>query len=423
MRDIHKAIMVCGLGSAMEWYDFSLFGVLAPVMAGVFFPSNNHWTSLLLIFVTFASGFLMRPIGAVYFGRMGDRYGRKAALAVTIVLMAISTSMLGLIPAYASMGVLSPILVVLMRLIQGFSASGEYPNAISLMTELSPAKKRGFYGSFSVFGVVAGIFLSSVVMLVLTRFVNQQAMHEWAWRAAFLISGPLGLLGFYLRFKMQESPVFLALVVNDECSSAPIKEALKNKFRPTLTIFSLFAFSTVGFYTVFVYINAYLAQLKIFSLAMLSLMNVVSIGLLLILVPVFGGLSDYIDRQSMIKMGIAAMAVFAYPLFSLFMHPAVVNVILGLTGFAVLLSVVVGPMAAFSAELMPARLRTSGISLGLNLSASLLGGTAPLFAAYLTTLFSSPMAPCFYLISCALFALIMVSSLKINIKGDAYAWL
>ncbi|MFZ2314470.1 MAG: MFS transporter [Gammaproteobacteria bacterium] len=406
MKDIHKAIFVCGLGSALEWYDFSLFGVLAPIIAGVFFPSGNQWTSLLLVFVTFASGFVMRPIGAIYFGRMGDKFGRKAALAATIILMAFSTSLIGLIPSYASIGFLSPLLVVSMRLIQGFSASGEYPNAISLMTELSPDAKRGYYGSFSVFGVVAGIFLSSLVVFLLTQGFSKVVIDAWAWRIPFLISAPLGLLGFYLRFKMNESPVFLALKKNNELAVSPILDAIQSQFKQTLIVFCLFAFSTVGFYTVFIYINAYLTHLQAIPLKVLSLINVINIAVLLCLIPVFGRLSDIVDRKKLMMFGIISIAIFAYPIFSLLVQSSMRGLILGQLGFAVLLSIVVGPMAAFTAELMPSQLRTSGISLGLNLSASLLGGTAPLFAAYLVRVLHTPMAPCYYLMGCAVVALL-----------------
>lgn len=412
MKEIHKAVIVCGLGSALEWYDFSLFGVLAPIIASVFFPSGNQWTGLLLVFVTFASGFLMRPIGAIYFGRMGDQLGRKKALAITIILMAFSTSLIGFIPSYASVGFLSPLLVVLMRLIQGFSASGEYPNAIALMTELSPDGKRGYYGSLSVFGVVGGIFLSSFVVFLLTQGLNKEIIRQWAWRIPFLISAPLGLLGFYLRFKMNESPVFLALKQANQLAVSPIQETMQRQFKQTATVFSLFAFSTVGFYTVFIYINAYFTHLEIMSLKVLSLVNVLNMAVLLCLIPLFGYLSDKLNRKYFIVGGIVGLLIFSYPIFSLLMQASLWGLILGQFSFAVLLSIVVGPMAAFSAELLPSQLRTSGISLGLNLSASLLGGTAPLMAAFLVRELHTPMAPCYYLIGCGGLALMLIGRMR-----------
>lgn len=414
MRAMYRAIFVCSLGSALEWYDFSLFGVLAPVIADIFFPTGNHWTSILLVFVTFASGFIMRPMGAVYFGRMGDRRGRKAALALTIILMAMSTSLIGLIPSYEKMGFISPLLVVLMRLLQGFSASGEYPAAIALMTELAPEQKRGYYGSFSVFGVVAGIFLSSLVMFVLTQFISPATMHTWGWRVAFLISAPLGLLGFYLRTKMQESPVFLALQHQHQVVDTPMKALLRYQYKPALIIFSLFAFSTVSFYTVFIYINAYLTHLQLIPLRVLALVNLLSIGILLSLIPVFGKLSDRVERRKLIRLGVVGLMVFSYPLFSLLMHPSLVNILIGLIGFVALLAIVIGPMAAFSAELMPGQLRVSGISLGLNLSASLLGGTAPLLVACLAQLLHSVMVPCYYLMICGGLVWMLLENENVN---------
>jgi MFS transporter, MHS family, proline/betaine transporter len=415
-KAINKTIIICGIGSALEWYDFALFGLLSTAMSGIFFQTENKSMSLLLIFMTFASGFFMRPIGAIYFGWIGDRYGRKAALSTTIILMALSTTMIGLAPTYAKVGIAAPIFVIFMRLVQGFSASGEYPNAISLITEMSPPQQRGFYGSFSVVGVVAGMLLSSIMVSLITVILSKDMVNSWGWRFPFLLSAPLGILGFYLRYNMQESPVFQEMLRKNKLSEAPLLDIWNKKIKSTFVIFSIFLFSTVAFYTIFIYLKTYLVNVEKISLQFSSFINVINISIMVVLIPFFGKISDYYGRKAVMTYGIIGNIIFTYPVFLMIINGSIFSIFVGQMIFAILLSIFVGPMAAFSMEQLPANIRTSGISLGLNFSASLLGGTAPLVATYLVHIFKTPIAPCFYLIICAFISLFAISNVMENRK-------
>jgi len=308
-----KTILVCCIGSILEWYDFALFGLMAPVFTRIFFHAENE-KSLLLVFATFASGFLMRPLGAIFFGSKGDKQGRKSALSSTIIWMAISTTLIGCAPTYHQLGILAPIWLVVLRLLQGFSASGEYPNAITLMSEVSPPTKRGFFASFSVMGVVGGILLGSLSITLTNYFITHAEFEAWGWRIPFIASIPLGCLGYYLRYKLPESSFFEQLARNNNLSPSPIMHAISLNKRAFFETFSIYLLATVAFYTVFIYFSGYLAHVKEISLEKLSLINSINMGIMIFFVPIFGYLSDIFSRKAILLIGALCILIFTYPL-------------------------------------------------------------------------------------------------------------
>lgn len=399
MNKLHKIIAACVIGTALEWYDFALFGALAATVAKVLFSHVADTHAFILVFAAFASGFVMRPLGALYFGFVGDRYGRKTALSLTITLMALATTLIGLMPTDQAIGLAAPILVVILRLVQGFSASGEYPAAMTWIAELAPEKHKGFYASFSMVGVCLGIISGSLLTSLVTHLLSDEAFTQWGWRALFILSAPLGLLGFILRYRLQESPVFLALQEKAELAAKPIQKTLKMQQRSLIRLFCLFAFSTVTFYIVYVYLTAYLVKHHIISLSSISLLNAGSMLLMAVLIPFFGWLSDRVgQRQAIMRVGIWGALLLTYPLFWSAMHGAMLVYAITLFLFAIAIAIETGPCAAFAAELFPASLRNTGLALALNIPSSFLGGTAPLVCAYLVSITGTVFAPAVYFV-------------------------
>ncbi len=401
-------------GTILEWYDFSLFGAMAPIIAKLFFPEESAVTSLLLTFSIFASGFLMRPIGAIIFGHIGDKYGRRPALSLTIIFMALPTTLIGVLPAWQSVGLLAPILLVILRLAQGMAASGEYPGAICFLTEISKTNNRGFFGSISVFGVVGGVFLGAMVNAVLSYFLTNMEIYAWGWRIPFLIGLPLGAIGWYLRYRLSESRIYTMAASETQELKAPFKEVMKHNFAGLVSITILFALPTVCFYMGFVYITTYLVSIHMITLHQALINNALSMVAYTIFIPTFGYLSDKINRKYMMLLGAIGLFAFLYPIFLLFLSGQNHLVLLGQILLALLIGVFVGPLAAISSESFSTLTRYSGIATGLNIGASIFGGTCPLVATYLIEVSGHGITPVFYPITLSIISFFIIITLKIN---------
>ena len=412
MKNVFKTVVICGIGSILEWYDFSLFGTLASAIAKNFFYSKNGSEALFLVFATFATGFLLRPLGGVFFGHIGDRAGRKKALSMTIIFMALSTTLIGIIPTYQKIGIIAPTLVILMRLLQGISVSGEYPSAIALMVELAPPSKKGLISSFSIFGTVAGILLGSIVVTITTKLLTNNEFYSWGWRIPFLLSFPLGVLGLYLRYKIQESSVFQTLLISNNIKKTPVIDVIKQKPKELIGGLGIFILSNVSFYTVFVYLNTYIASTEHHLLQNVLLINTANMLFLVILIPFFGALSDRYNKYHIMFFGAAGIFILTYPLFVIIDNGGIIAFLFAQTTFALFHAMFIGPIAICLAELFPSNIRVSGLSLILNIAASIFGGTAPLIATYLIHLTKMPIAASYYLVFCAMVAVVSAIYLK-----------
>ncbi|OGT42429.1 MAG: hypothetical protein A3F13_08270 [Gammaproteobacteria bacterium RIFCSPHIGHO2_12_FULL_40_19] len=407
MKKINYIIVISILiGTILEWYDFSLLGSLAPVISNLFFPNKSPALSLLATFSVFATGFIARPIGGILFGHIGDRKGRKDALSITIILMGIPTALIGLLPDFATAGVIAPIALISLRFIQGIATSGEYPGAICYLNEMAPPNQKGFFSALSMLGVVGGVFLGSIVNSLLSTFLSNAAIYSWGWRIPFMLGLPLAVIGLLLRKKASDSAEFKLNV--SENNAYPIKELIQSNSANLIKIILLFSLSTITFYLGFVYVTSYLVSNQKISLHDGLVANAISTITLALLIPLFGYLSDRFNRKLLMIGGIICLLLFAYPIFALLMQGNTSDLLRGQLILAFILALFAGPLAATTAESFSTQTRFTGIAAGINIGATVFGGTCPLLATYLVHLTGNQMLPSFYIMGFAVVCLWMV---------------
>jgi MHS family proline/betaine transporter-like MFS transporter len=386
------------VGNVLEWYDFAVYGFLAPVIATQFFPSQDRTTSLLGAFGVFAGAYFMRPLGGVMFGHIGDRLGRKRALQLSVLLMALPTAAIGLLPTYASIGSAAAVLLVALRLLQGLSVGGELIGSISFITEISPPDRRGYYGSLALCSSTAGVLLGSMVALAIQELLGQQTLMTWGWRLPFLAGIGIGLFGLWMREGMVETPTFERMKREAQLERSPVREVLRSMPERIAIVAGLVVLTGGGFYMLFVWWPTLLTQLMDPPVRHSLLINSLAMTALMLAIPQAGKLSDAVGRRPVVIAGALGIAVAAHPLFHLVDHASFGQALLAQLLFAVLISAVTGPMPAMMVELFPARLRYSGVAVGYNISLAIFGGTAPLVSTWIVDYTGSVVAPSFYLV-------------------------
>ncbi|MEV5608401.1 glycine betaine/L-proline transporter ProP [Streptomyces sp. NPDC052225] len=421
---VKRAVKAASLGNAMEWFDFGIYSYLAVTIGHVFFPSGNDTVQLISSFATFAVSFLVRPIGGMVFGPMGDKIGRKKVLAMTMILMAIGTFAIGLIPSYATIGFWAPVLLILFRLIQGFSTGGEYGGASTFIAEYAPDKRRGYFGSFLEFGTLAGYVGAAGLVTVLTAALGSDGMESWGWRIPFLVAGPIGLVGLYLRLRLDETPAFQKL--EDESShkatdaastvETTAKGDLAKIFRdywPTLILcICLVGAYNITDYMLLSYMPTYLSDEMGYSETHGLLILIATMIILMCLINQIGKLSDRFGRKPLLMAGMIGFFVLSIPAFLLVKNGALWAVSLGMLMLGLSLVCMLGTMSAALPALFPTQVRYGSLSVGYNLSASIFGGTTPLVITALIGLTGSDMMPAYYAMAAALVGLIAVACMK-----------
>jgi MFS transporter, MHS family, proline/betaine transporter len=375
-RTIKQAVAASAMGNATEWYDYGAYAVVATYIAAHFFPSGSEglfWTYAFL-----AISFLARPFGGFVWGPLGDRLGRKQVLALTIILMSAATFLIGVLPTYEQVGILAPILLAVLRLVQGFSTGGEYGGAATFMAEYAPDKRRGLYGSFLEFGTLGGFALGTVVVLVLQLIIGEDAMAAWGWRVPFFVAAPLGLIGLYLRSRLDETPVFQELEDADEAvesATGGLRDLIVRYWRPILVMAGLVIPLNIANYTLLTYMPGYL-ETKINLSANESLM-VILIGeaAMMAVIPFCGALSDRVGRKRMWWFSMIGLFVMAVPMYMLMGQ----SFGLAIVGFAVLGLLYIPQLSTISATfpaMFPAHVRFAGFAVTYNVFTSIFGGTA-----------------------------------------------
>jgi MHS family proline/betaine transporter-like MFS transporter len=394
-----RAITAAGIGNVLEYYDFGIYGFLASVIARKFFPGTDEVAALLAAFAAFGVGFLARPLGAVVLGRMGDVRGRKSALVTTIILMAVGTTGIGLIPDYGAIGVLAPALLVLCRVLQGLSAGGEWGNATSFIVEWAPEGRRGHLGSYSQASVVGGVLMSSAVAALLNTIFTAEQIDGWAWRLPFLLGAVLLPVGLWLRRGIDETPRFRAERAG-ETSGLP---DLGTPFGLMAKAFGFTVLWTVAYYVMLTYLPTFTQRYAGLSASQALWSNTVGLVALLAAIPFMGALSDRIGRKPMLIFCCLAFIVLAYPGFRLMLSGLPVwGVALVQVGFNLVISSFSGPGPAALVELFPTRSRTTLMSVGYALAVAIFGGFAPFIATWLIQKTGTPVAPTIYLIAAGL---------------------
>jgi MHS family proline/betaine transporter-like MFS transporter len=409
---LRRAMLGASVGNCVEWFDFAVYGYLAATLGAVFFPSEDPTISLLSSFAVFGVAFFMRPLGGFFFGPLGDRIGRQRTLATVIILMSASTFVIAFLPGYAAIGIWAPILLVAARLLQGFSVGGEFGGASAFLAEYSPDERRGYLVSWIEFSAVAGFLLGSASVLLLTATIGEDALGSWGWRIPFLLAGPLGLIGLYIRLRVEDTPEFRALERSGEVSGSPFRETITRNWRPILQVIGLVIIQNAGFYIVLTYMPTYFSEQLGFSSTAASLSSVFTLLVAMALIPPLGALSDRVGRKPLLAASCVGFALLSYPLFLLMNQGNLVGAVLSHVALGALLAVFLSATIAALAELFPTRVRYGGFSIGYNISVAIFGGAAPFFATYLISLTGNPLSPAFYLIAAAVASLITVATIE-----------
>ncbi|HLE55641.1 MAG TPA: MFS transporter [Rhodothermia bacterium] len=374
----------------IEWYDFYIFGSLATILATQFYPEGSSTANFLKTLATFAVGFAVRPLGALVFGRIGDMIGRKFAFLLTLLIMGGSTAAIGMLPTYASIGLAAPIILVLLRLLQGLALGGEYGGAAVYVAEHAPDGKRGFYTSFIQTTATLGLFVSLVVILIVRRAVGEEAFKDWGWRIPFLLSIVLVAMSYYIRVRLRESPLFTRLKDAKMTSLAPIQESFGTW--PKWKIFLLVLFGATAGQAVVWYTGQFYALFflqTVLKVPLATAYTIVAIALLLgaPLFVLFGSLSDRIGRKKIMMGGNLLAALSYYPIYQAmkaFSDPISVPILVALVFVQVIfVTMVYGPIAAFLVEAFPAKIRYTSLSLPYHFGNGWFGGFLPLISTAL----------------------------------------
>ncbi|MGE8542518.1 MAG: MFS transporter [Acinetobacter sp.] len=393
------------IGNFVEWFDYAAYGFLATVIAVVFFPASDSVTSLMAAYAVFALSFIVRPFGGIFWGHIGDKFGRKNALSWSIVLMTLSTLCIALLPSYQSIGIFAPMLLLLFRMVQGFSASGEYAGAANFLAEYAPKEKKGLYTSLVPASTAAGLLLGSLMAAAMFAFMSEAFLHDYGWRIPFLLAAPLGLIGRYIRLKLEDTPEFIDHQKYGAKESFPIK-ALFTAYRPALfKAFSAAALNATAFYLIFSYMPNYLSTELGINKSQSFIAGSISLLFYIGIVFTMGKYSDRMGRKKMLLWASISFIALTMPLFYLLSIASFIGIVIIQLIFCTLLAMNDGSLPAYLTEQFPVSIRYTGFAFSFNTANALLGGTIPLAATWMIHQTGSTLAPGLILIAVAFFAM------------------
>jgi len=409
-RSSTRRVAVAGIvGNILEWYDFALYGYLATVFADQFFPSSDKLASLVGAYAVFAIGFLSRPLGGVVYGWIGDRLGRRRLLTLSVVMMGLPTFLLGLLPTYAHVGVLAPILLVVLRFIQGISAGGEFSGSIIFLVEHAPPGRQGLYGSLSNFGAMIGGLAGAGLAWLVVAVLPTAALDDWGWRVPFLSGIAIAFAGFWVRYGVAESPVFRQMQEAGTLERQPIRAALREHPREIAVTAALNWAASAGYYIVFVWMASDFSKVVGLTLSTALGLSTLSLAVGTLLTPAVGVLSDRIGpRKVLAAAGILAI-VAATPLLLVAGLGTVAMAAVGQLGLSLVVTAYLGTLPTVFVSLHGARLRCSSLSIGYNLAVAVFGGTAPLIATTLVSVTGWDASPGLYFAASALVGLALLA--------------
>ncbi|MDD7967065.1 MFS transporter [Actinomycetospora lemnae] len=422
---IVKVVAASMLGTTVEWYDFFLYGVAAAIVfPAVFFPDADPVAGTLLSFGTFAIGFIARPLGGLVFGHYGDKIGRKKLLVVSLMMMGVSTFLIGLLPGYATIGLAAPLLLVLLRLIQGFALGGEWGGAVLIVSEHGDPKRRGFWASWPQAGAPAGQLLANGLLALLAVVQSEAAFQDWGWRIPFLLSAILIGIGLYVRLSVEESPVFRQAQERAAAAAAertdgttakdsmPILEVFRRYPREVVTAMGARFAENVSYYIFTIVISTYMTQQ--FGLPSSFVLGAVLIGAAVhvVTIPLWGAVSDRVGRRPVYVFGAAGVGLWAFAFFALLNTESFALTALAVVVGLVLHGAMYGPQAAFLSELFGTKVRYSGVSIGYQLASVAAGGLAPIISVALLSAFGTGYAIAAYVAASSVLTLVAVLSYR-----------
>ncbi|WP_053384955.1 MFS transporter [Leucobacter celer] len=419
-----RVLAGASVGQFIEFYDFALYGVSAVVLAQLFFPSDNPLTGLLVLFATFGVAFFIRPLGGLFFGSLADRVGRRNVLVITLLTIGVATTGIGLLPTFETIGVAAPILLVLLRLLQGLSAGGESAGAPSFVFEHAPIHRRGLFVNITLAATALPSVCAAFFVLFLSTSMSDEAFMSWGWRIPFIIALPLALVGLWIRAKTEESPAFKAMMReqaehaerggdSERGSHTTIREAFRKNWLQMIQVVFVMGLTAMGFYFLSGYFISYVSTTGNLSRDQSLLLNGAAMLAYTILLPIAGAIGDRIGRKPMLIGGALAIAVLAIPAFSLVTSGSVGLALVGQLIFVVAICFYGGGCYTFFIEVFDTRNRFTSAAFSYNLGYAILGGTAPFIGTAMVEATSVPHSPAYYVIGVALLTLIVMALTKV----------
>jgi MFS transporter, MHS family, proline/betaine transporter len=401
--NMKKVVTASMIGNALEWYDYALYGQMAVLIGALFFPSTDPFLSSLASFGVFAVGFLARPFGGIVFGFIGDRFGRRKALTLSVLLMAGCTAAIGIMPTYAQIGIAAPILLLIIRILQGLSVGGEFSGTIIYLVEHAPTRRRGFVGGAAMVSLVIGFLSGSLTVSALSAWMGEEAFNAWGWRLPFLSGILIGAVGYFIRSHCGESPVYEEAQAANALSATPVREVFLRHKLEMLRAVGAYALTTAPFYIVGIYFIAFNRDVLGLSFAESMQANTYSLLAMLVAVPISAYISDIIGRKAALLAVAGLLFIALLPLFSVLERGAEFStIVLSELCLAGIIGLAIGLKPALLAELFPTRIRFTGMAISYNFSTALFGGTAPMVAMWLLSVFHTPAAIAVYLmVMCA----------------------
>lgn len=412
-----RDLLIASCGNILEWFDFGLFIYLAPIIGQQFFPTHNPHSATLAVFGVFAAGFICRPLGGILFGYLGDRRGRVKGLRLSIFAMAFATLLIGILPSYHAIGIFSPVLFTVLRLIQGLSVGGEYSGVMIYLAESAPNDRRGFFTSFAAIGANLGFLLATISALCLELAFPSFIINTWIWRIPFILGGTLGLFIFYYRLQLLETPSYLLLKASHEIKKQPLLVALRDFPQKLLKIFGLTCMGSTFYYVFFGYMPNYLSQHIGMSLHTIFGLQAISLTLMLVLVPLAGLCGDHYGRKKMLLITAFGILTLATPCFYFLQEKAIIPILAVFSIAALLSALEQGNMLVTFVENCPISVRYSGVAFAFNLGNALFGGTAPILVSILTLMWGN-LAPAYYLMGMTMISLAVIMTLQPNSQVD-----
>ncbi|WP_354235759.1 MFS transporter [Arthrobacter sp. UYEF3] len=398
-QTLRRAITGSALGNAVEWYDYAVYGYLTIYMATNFFGSKagDGGVGVTLTLATLALSFLVRPLGGIILGPLGDKVGRQKVMVLTVILMTLASGCIGLLPTTDTVGVLAPVLLLICRLLQGFSAGGEYGGAAVYMAESAPDRRRGFFGSFLEFGTTVGFILAGILCTGLVSIVGEQGMLEGWWRLPFLATIPMGIIALWIRTRLDEAPVFAEAAAHKESSKAPVRQVLKNQWKQILVLTGFVVLLNVAFYMVLGYMPTYLSSQLGHDTAQGNWMLVGMMALMLLAIPPVGALSDRVGRKPLLLFAATGYAAFSVPAVMLLGLPNPFLQFLGLAVLGLLLVILTAAVSSTLPALFPTAVRYSGFAIGYNFSTAFFAGPSQTVANQLIETTGNQLIPGWYM--------------------------
>lgn len=412
---MRKIVLSGMIGNALEWYDYALYAAFVPMIARHFFPESE--LAEIISMAVFAAGFFMRPVGAVVFGIIGDMHGRRIALTIGILAMAVPTAAIGLLPSYDSIGITATILLALVRLIQGFALGGEFSGCISYIIEHAPNDKRGAAGGAAFMSMVIGMLIGTLTGVGMSFLMSEEALYSWGWRIPFVIGFFIGVIGLYIRFSLPETPVYEKAKANNELSKAPVTETIRYYWHKLLLAIFLYINVMVPYYVSTIYVETFMQKLG-YTRGQSGFVSTIILITMILVIPYSARLSDSIGRKKVLTIGSMLIIASSYPTLAALDNMDIILASISQVIFAAAIAFYMGPMPATAVELFPTKIRFSGLGLSHNTSAAIFGGTAPMMGMILEKLTNDQFAIGYYVL---ILAVVNLVALQIFYKESSHS--